>query len=273
MRLLLMILFTLIAFAANSVLNRGALVDGSTGPMAYSVVRLLSGALVLWVLVAVQNGFWRPRLHPVSAIALTTYIISFSIAYVTLDAGLGALILFGGVQLTMFILALFVREKVRWPAYVGAFVSFGGLCVLFLPSAELHIDVVSVGIMICGAMGWGAYSFIGKGSSDPMVETAQNFVWALPLAVIAFSLSPDAITIYGATLGVMSGAVTSSIGYALWYSILPKLRTSSAAVLQLSVPILASVAGIIFLDEFFTWQLGIATILVITGTCITLRRG
>ena len=90
-----MILFTLIAFAANSVLNRGALVDGSTGPMAYSVVRLLSGALVLWVLVAVQNGFWRPRLHPVSAIALTTYIISFSIAYVTLDAGLGALILFG----------------------------------------------------------------------------------------------------------------------------------------------------------------------------------
>lgn len=273
MRLILLTILTMIAFAANSVLNRMAFVDGGTGPAAFALVRLASGAIFLIVLASFQNGVvWRARNRLWGAATLALYVLGFSFAYVSLEAGIGALILFGSVQITMFIGAVASREKVPMPRWIGAGIAFAGLVVLLAPVGGLAPDIGGVSLMVTAAVGWGVYSLLGRNESNPLGATAANFVWALPAGVLVFLVLPDGMTWRGSFLAVASGAFTSGAGYALWYSILPRLGASVAAVAQLSVPLIAVAGGLVVLGEPVTLRFGVAAILVLSGIVVSLKK-
>lgn len=274
MRLFLLTSLVMVAFAANSVLNRLALVGEVTTPASFALIRLFSGAVVLMVLSYRRSGSipWQPKQRVWGALSLALYVIGFSFAYVTLDAGTGALILFGGVQTTMFCGAVYLREKVPAMRWLGAAVAFSGLVVLFWPGGGQQPDFGGVVLMATAAFGWGIYSLLGRGADDPVGVTAANFVLALPIAFICFMLTTNSISTYGAVLAVVSGALTSGVGYALWYAVLPKLQTSIAAVAQLSVPLIAFAGGMVFLSEPLSLRFVIAAFLVSVGVLVSLRR-
>ena len=270
MRLFILTFLALLAFAANSILNRWALLDGATGPMTFAFVRVLSGAIFLWLIVAVNDHKWRPKFHIFPSVSLSIYIICFSIAYLNLGIGIGAVVLFGAVQFTMFGLAALTSEEITLWRILGAIISFSGVCVLFFPNETFEIKINEMLIMILAAAGWGVYSFLGKNAKEPLLETTQNLIWAIPFVSIFFFISPDGIGVKGLILAILSGAITSGLGYVVWYSILPFLKTSFAAILQLSVPLMAAIAGVLFFSEEMTMELVFATILVILGTFVSL---
>ena len=270
MRLYILTFLALLAFAANSILNRWALLDGVTGPITFAFVRVLSGATFLWLIVAVNDHKWRPKFHIFPSVSLSIYIICFSIAYLNLGIGIGAVVLFGAVQFTMFGLAALTSEEITLWRILGAIISFSGVCVLFLPTETFEIKINEMLIMILAAAGWGVYSFLGKNAKEPLLETTQNLIWAIPFVSIFFFISPDGIGVKGLILAILSGAITSGLGYVIWYSILPFLKTSFAAILQLSVPLMAAIAGVLFFSEEMTMELVFATILVILGTFVSL---
>ena len=260
----------MVAFAANSVLNRLALVDGTTGPAAFAAVRLVSGAVALAALAHLGQGvplLARGRWIGVAALAL--YVLGFSFAYVSLDAGIGALILFGGVQITMFAGAIALGEKVPGARWIGAAVALSGLVILCWPSGATAPDPIGAGLMAAAALGWGVYSLHGRGAVDPLGQTAANFFLAAPLGLAVFLIVRDPISARGLVLGIVSGVVTSGLGYALWYSVLPRLQSSVAAVAQLTVPVIATAGGILFLGETVGWRFALATLLVIGGVVLS----
>lgn len=273
-----LITLTMVAFAANSILNRAGVGGGHIDALGFAVVRVIAGAVMLAALVLLTGR--RPRIPPpqrfLAAASLSLYLLGFSIAYVHLDAGLGALILFGGVQLTMFAAGLWTREAIPPQRWIGALAALAGLAVLSLP-----IEAVGTGIgivaMLLAALGWGAYSLIGRGSADPLPETAAAFLIAVPLVwlpVLMMPVAPDATppTAVGYLLACASGAVTSGLGYALWYRVLPQLAASTAALVQLSAPLLAVLGGIVILGEGVSLRLGIATVLILGGIAFGLHR-
>jgi len=268
MRLFLLTALTMLAFAANSILNRMALEDGMTGPAAFAAIRLVSGALCLWLLVAWRSGRLRPVWHPGGAASLALYVLGFSFAYVTLPAGVGALILFGGVQITMFAGALLLREAVPARRWAGAALAFGGLVWLLWPAGGAAPDPVGAVLMAAAALGWGIYSLLGRGATDPLGATAGNFVFAAPLGLILLALLPDTATTQGAVLAVISGAVTSGCGYALWYAVLPRLGSARAAVAQLCVPVIAAAGGLLLLGEGVSLRFALASLLVLGGVLL-----
>lgn len=272
MKLFLLVALTMVAFAANSVLNRAALADGAIGPAAFVAIRLCSGAVALLAIVAWQKGSFAisPRNWSM-AVALIVYIIGFSFAYVSLDAGIGALILFGGVQITMFAGALIGGEAVPPRRWIGAGIAFSGLIVLFAPGAAAP-DLFGVLLMTIAAIGWGIYSLKGRGVSAPIQATALNFALASPLAILIPFLIPDAVPItgYGVFLAIISGVITSGLGYALWYTVLPSLRATVAGVAQLTVPIIALAGGVVFLAESVTLAFVVACIMVLGGVALSL---
>ena len=272
MRLTLLTLLALLAFAGNSILNRWALLDNTTGPITFSFIRVISGAIFLWIIVTATNYSWRPKIQIFQAVSLAVYILCFSIAYLNLGIGIGAIVLFGGVQFTMFGLAALASEKITIWRIFGAIISFSGLYILFMPNEIYVLNASAMWIMIAAAIGWGVYSFLGKNSKNPLLETTQNLVWATPIVGIFFIFSRDGISLNGCILAIISGAITSGLGYIIWYSVLPSLKTSLAAILQLLVPIIAALAGIIFFSEIMTLELILAIILVITGTFVSLIR-
>ena len=272
LRLAALTVLTMLAFAANSLLNREALADGQTGPAAFAMIRVVSGALCLWILVRLRSGPVRPALRPLGVLSLALYVLGFSFAYVTLQAGVGALILFGGVQVTMFAGAVAGGERVAWTRWAGAAVAFAGLVWLMWPGAQATPPVAGAALMVAAALGWGVYSLLGRGVPDPLAATASNFVFAAPLAVLVFAVVPDGATMQGALLAVVSGAVTSGLGYALWYTILPRLSATLAAVAQLSVPVIATAGGVALLGEELSARFVIATLLVLGGIGLSLVR-
>ena len=199
-------------------------------------------------------------------------MLGFSFAYVTLEAGAGALILFGGVQITMFAGALVVREQVPRARWIGAGVAFAGLLVLLWPQGGIAPDTQGAALMAAAAVGWGVYSLLGRGSANPLGATAANFALALPAGVLIFALLPDTVTARGAALAVISGALTSGAGYALWYTVLPRLAASVAAVAQLTVPLIAAAAGMALLGEPVSARFALAAVLVLGGVIYSLRR-
>lgn len=263
------------AFAANSVLNRLALEPGTTGPASFALIRLLSGAAMLSLLVALrgQAQTLSPKLAQLPGVlALTLYILGFSFAYTTLPAGLGALILFGGVQITMFAGAVAAREHLPPLRIIGALVAFAGLIWLMAPGAE-RPDPEGFFLMSAAAIGWGLFSLIGRKSGAPLPTMGASFLWAVPFGLAAFLIWPDGADTKGIWLAVLSGAVTSGLGYALWYHILPEIPSSIAAVVQLTVPIIAMAGGMVFLSEPLTLRFAFAAALVLGGVALSLRRG
>ena len=276
MRLILLTTIVMIAFAANSVLNRMALVGDATGPAGFALIRLVSGAVFLLALAYLRKRRtvpWLARHRFWGAAMLAVYVLGFSFAYVTLDAGAGALILFGGVQITMFAGAVGMGESVPLMRWVGSGVAFGGLAVLLWPQSGVAPDFAGAALMVAAAAGWGVYSLLGRENADPLGSTAANFALAVPAGLMVFALFPSDVTVRGAVLAVLSGAVTSGAGYALWYSVLARLESSVAAVAQLTVPVIAVAGGLVFLGEPVSLRFAIATVLVLAGIALSLRRG
>lgn len=276
MRLFLLTALTMVAFAANSVLNRMALADAAIGPALFAALRLGSGAFALALLVLVQRRalpvFRRLRLAQTGA--LTLYMLGFSFAYVTLDAGVGALVLFGGVQLTMLAGAAVMGEALTPRRVGGAFLALAGLVVLLWPAGGAQLPPGGALLMAAAGLGWGMYSLAGRGAADPLAATAANFVLATPLAFAALMAFPDAVPPLprGVALAVVSGVVTSGLGYALWYAVLPRLSAAGAGIAQLSVPLIAAAGGLALLAEVPEPRFALAAILVLGGIWLGLTK-
>lgn len=268
MRLFGLTLLTMIAFAANSVLNRVALAGELIDPASFAVIRLFSGAAVLALIVLTRSGT-KPALltsrRAAGMAALLAYMLGFSFAYVSLDTGVGALVLFGGVQITMFAGALALRERVPAAKWLGALIAAGGLAWFLRPAPGTGIDPVGASLMGAAALGWGIYSLLGRGARNATAETAANFALAAPVSLLALLAVTPHVTLPGVALAALSGILMSGLGYALWYAILPRLAASTAAIAQLSVPILAAIGGIVLLGEALTARFIIAAIIVLGG--------
>ena len=276
MRLILLTALTMTAFAANSVLNRWALLDGDTGPAAFQALRMMAGAVCLGALLAWRGHGLPPlieRKRAVGALSLLAYVVGFSFAYVALDAGAGALILFGGVQLTMFAGALLAGERPAPLRWAGAVVALGGLVWLLWPGGAGAPQLFPAMLMAMAAVGWGIYSLAGRGVAAPLAMTGANFIAAAPLSLAVWIALPDVVTPQGAALALVSGAVTSGLGYALWYSVLPRLEATAAALAQLTVPVIALVGGVLLLGEVATPRLIAAGAVVLAGVALGIIGG
>ena len=272
MRLAALTLLVLVAFAANSILNRMALAGGEAGPAAFAAIRVISGALALAVLARLmaQPMGLRTAKRPWAAGALWLYVLGFSFAYLTLDAGVGALVLFGGVQVTMFAGALVMGERPSVLRWAGMGLGMAGLLWLCWPVGGAALPLSGVALMASASVGWGIYSLLGRGASAPLGETAGSFLMAAPVTALVwlFSSDPTGVTAAGWGLAVLSGVVTSGLGYALWYSVLPRLDRSVAGLAQLSVPVIAVIGGAVLLGEAVTVRAVLAGALVLAGVAV-----
>ena len=271
MRLLFLTFVTMIAFAANSVLNRAALETGGIDALSFAVLRVFAGVVVLMVLVALrrETGLIKGAFDPFAAVGLLAYMLGFSFAYNSLDTGLGALILFGGVQITMFLGAVLAGRKPMALQWIGAAVAFSGLVVLLFPSGAAP-NVLGLGCMIVAAIGWGIYSLQGAKARYPLVATCANFSAALPVVLLVWVfVGTSGVELRGVILALMSGGIASALGYALWYAVLPQLQTATAAVAQLTVPLIAAVGGFVVLSEPVTVIFAVSSALVLGGIGIS----
>lgn len=269
---LLLAALAMLAFAGNSILCRLALAETHTDAASFTVIRIVSGALLLWLLVYLRKRDRQPSGNWAGALALTLYAAAFSFAYVRLDTGMGALLLFGAVQLSMLLFGLIRGERLGPVATSGLVLALVGVIVLLLPGSSAP-PLGSALVMLVSGVAWGVYSLLGKAAADPLVTTADNFLRAIPLAFLSAlpfldDLHWDATGVFYA---VLSGAVTSGLGYAIWYSALRNMGSIQAASMQLSVPILAAVAGILLLEEPLTPRILLATFAVVGGLIIILR--
>ena len=259
----------MVAFAGNSLLCRLALKHTSIDAASFTLVRLVSGAVVLWLIVRMHGRSTEKAGSWVSALALFAYAAGFSFAYLTLPAGTGALLLFGAVQATMIIWALRSGERLSGRQRLGFVLALAGLVTLVFPG--LSAPPLGGSILMSGAgIAWGTYSLRGKKAGNPVLATAGNFSRAVPMA-LALSLAclPWAkLDRAGVGYAILSGAIASGVGYAIWYTALPSLRAASAASVQLIVPVLAAAGGILFLREPITLRFLFASVAVLGGIAL-----
>ena len=266
-RTIILTALALTAFAANSVLCRLALGDRTIDASSFTVVRLLSGAIVLFLIIKIKNksgmltkGSWS------ASLMLFLYAITFSFAYITLDTGTGALILFGSVQITMILLSILSGSRLHITECLGVVISFLGFLYLVLPGVTTP-SLPGFILMTVAGIAWGIYTLKGRGSTSPVIDTAYNFLRTIPfvsiLAVLTFNQMSYSST--GILLAILSGAIASGIGYAIWYSALRGLSTAQAAVVQLLVPVIAALGGVIFVSEAITLRLTLSAILILGG--------
>lgn len=260
-------ILTMFAFAANSLLTRMAIQGGHIDPSGFAIIRVIAGAIVLGMIMSVRGGglplLRRNRLP--GAISLTIYMIGFSLAYLTLDAGLGALILFGVVQITMFAHGAVTGSSPTQRQLTGAAIAFVGLVIALWPGPGGASDPVGATLMVLAGLGWAAYTIIGRGSSDPLGATSANFLLCVPLVLILLVGTGLNFSAVGIALGVLCGGLTSAMGYALWYTVLPKIDSATAAIVQLSVPIIAILGGAVLLGEAIGLLVILSAALVVGG--------
>ncbi|MCE8521843.1 DMT family transporter [Ruegeria pomeroyi] len=276
MRLFLLTALTMTAFAANSVLNRLAVAGGWADPGGFAIVRVLAGAMMLALLVLAQRQrlpLWHRR-RLLGAGSLTLYMVGFSLAYLTLDAGLGALILFGVVQIAMFGWSAATGAPPTHRQLVGAMFAFAGLVWVLWPAGTFRVDAGGAGLMALAGIGWAAYTLAGRGEADALAATGANFVMALPLtagAILPLAGLP-AMTWQGVLLALVSGAATSGLGYALWYRLVPALGPVRAATVQLSAPVIAVLGGVLLLGETAPLRLLLGGAVLLGGIALSIRR-
>lgn len=262
-------LLALIAFAGNSLLCRAALAHTSIDPASFTTVRLLSGAVILWVFVLIRSGGTTGGGNWASALALFAYAAGFSFSYTRLTAAAGALILFGAVQTTMIGYGLWRGERMQAAQVVGLLLALGGLVGLLLPGLSAP-PLMGALLMLGAGVAWGIYSLRGKGAGDPLKVTAGNFVRAAPMALALSVLLSGSYSLdsAGVLYAVLSGAVASGMGYVIWYAALPLLKATTAATVQLSVPVIAALGGIAFLGEPLTLRLIVAAMAILGGIAL-----
>ena len=260
--------FALVSFAFNSILCRLALGNEMIDSVSFTTIRLVSGAITLSIISIVFNrkqidlkrGNW------LSAFFLFAYAICFSLAYLQLTTATGALILFGSVQLTMICAALIKGERPQIIEWIGLLLAFSGLIYLVFPELSAPPVLYSL-LMMSAGIAWGFYTLRGKGSENPLADTAGNFIRTVPmilLSAIPF-LSQIQLSNKGVTLAILSGAIASGIGYSVWYAILKYHTATRAAILQLSVPAIAAIGGVFFLAESLSLRLLISSGLILGG--------
>ncbi|KPW25591.1 MULTISPECIES: DMT family transporter [Pseudomonas syringae group] len=275
-RWIFQVILCLVAFAANSIFCRQALMEGQIDPESFTAIRLLSGGLFLLLLIRLRtpqvaiSGSWK------GGLSLFVYAYLFSIAYVQLGAGMGALILFGAVQVTMFILSWAKGERFQQKVVIGMLVASCGLLILLLPSASSP-PLGSAVLMTISGVAWGGYSLIGKSAVNPLAETAGNFARGLPFLLLlvpatVFGSAPH-MSLPGVMYALASGVLASGCGYALWYSTVKHISSQQAATLQLSVPIMASFAGVLILNEPISLHLVLVSAVVLGGVALALLPG
>ena len=270
-RTLLLTALAMLAFAGNSILCRIALRDTAIDPASFTGLRMVAGALTLWLLLRFDRtdqplgGDW------INAAALFIYAACFSFAYIDLDAGAGALLLFGAVQLSMLAWGLLRGERFSAGQLVGLLLAVTGLVILLLPGSSTP-PLDGALLMLLSGVAWGVYSLRGRGAATPLAATAGNFLRAVPLAALLCLLLLDQQTWDwpGVVYALLSGALTSGVGYAIWYAALPGLAAIQAASVQLSVPLLAAVAGAVLLGEAVTTTLLLAGTAILGGIALVL---
>ena len=261
------------AFAGNSLLCRLALRQTNIDAASFTMVRLVSGAVVLGLIVGLRGGRRPGAGNWPSALALFVYAAGFSFAYVVLPTATGALLLFGAVQITMIGRGLWAGERLRRAQAAGCVLAFGGLVGLLLPGLSAP-PLGGAVLMLCAGIAWGVYSLRGKRALDPVAVTAGNFLRAVPMALLvgAFMFKDLSLDHAGVAYAVASGALASGIGYAIWYSALPALKATTAATVQLSVPLIAAIGGTVFLAEPVTLRLALASVAVLGGIALVIVR-
>ena len=266
-------LLALVAFASNSLLTRLALGSRQLDAASFTAIRLLSGAVMLATIVLVQSRSWRSLRGAGFAgpLALFVYAAPFSFAYLRIGAAVGALVLFGVVQLTMIGYGIARGERPSPVMWLGLALATAGLLVLTVP-AVARPDPLGVVLMAVAGCAWAAYTIVGRGASDPIAANARSFLWSTPLAMLLVALgrTPVQATGRGIILALVSGAVTSGVGYAIWYRALPGLTVTQAAVAQLSVPVIAAAGAVLTLGETVSTRLVIAGIGVLSGVALVL---
>ena len=291
MRLFTLTLLAMIAFASNSLLCRAALKQTAVDAATFTFIRIFSGAAALWLIMQIPRGMPVPSLQSsskargdsfslrevgmsdagnwISALALFIYAAAFSFAYVDLSAGTGALLLFGAVQATMIFWGLHKGEELDVIQIVGFVGAVAGLVVLLFPGLSAPPLIGSI-LMLGAGVAWGIYSLRGQGEKNPASATTGNFSRAVPFAaaVSIIFISRLHLNVAGVSYAIISGAITSGLGYVIWYSALPDLKAASAATVQLSVPVLAATGGILFLGEPVTLRYVVASIAVLGGIAL-----
>jgi len=281
LQLIVITTLVMLAFAANSLLCRLALSDTSIDPASFSTIRILSGALMLWLVIQwkhksaskdvsalrSRHGSWS------GALALFIYIAAFSYAYVSLSAGAGALLLFGAVQLSMLVAGFLGGERIGRLQTAGLIAALAGLVFLVLPGAQTPSLTASL-LMLASGTAWGVYSLLGRSVTDPALATACNFIRAVPisLAMSLLTLPWLHLDFAGSVYAIFSGALASGLGYVMWYGVLKHMRAITASSVQLSVPVLAAIGGIALLDEAITPQFIASSALILGGIWLVLRQ-
>lgn len=273
LRLLVLTLLSLLAFSGNSLLCRIALKQTTIDPTSFITIRLLSGALVLWLVLYLQKQAEKMEGNWLAAFALFAYAITFAYAYSRIPAGTGALLLFASIQISMILYGLAIGERFSFWQIVGLGFAVCGLLVLMLPSVGAP-PLLNGFLMIVSGIAWSVYSLLGRNSKSPTSATAGNFIRATPIAIVffflAFQVSDIALDTMGIGYAFVSGAITSGLGYILWYAALKELKVTYAATVQLSVPVLTAFGGTLFLGELVTKVLVFASIFIILGVSLVL---
>lgn len=271
LRILLLTALAMLAFAANSLLTRLALRDAGIDAASFMVIRVVSAALLLVLLVRLRparkaiGGNWK------SGLSLLAYAVFFTFAYVNLPAATGALLLFGAVQVTMILRGLASGERFSPAQVLGLLMAMGGIVWLLLPGVSAP-PLFEAGLMIIAGIAWGVYSLLGRGKADPLAETAGNFLRAAPLALLcAVPFAQEVrLPVEGVVYALLSGAIASGLGYAIWYAALRGLAATQAATVQLSVPVLTALISIPLLGEALTSRLVIVSLLVLGGIALVI---
>jgi len=268
-RLVLLVVMAMTAFAANSLLCRLALRDGAIDAATFTTIRIGSGAVVLWIVARMRGGTMTSAGSWKSAAALFAYAAAFSFAYLELPAGVGALLLFCAVQVTMIGWGLWSGERIAAVQGAGLALAIGGLVGLLWPGLSAP-PPGSAALMIAAGIAWGIYSLRGKRGGDPTIATAGNFARAVPFAAILslLALGGAKAGTAGVLYAIASGALASGLGYAIWYAALPGLASTKAATIQLSVPVIAAAAAVVLLDEAITLRLVVSSAAILGGIAL-----
>jgi drug/metabolite transporter (DMT)-like permease len=270
-RTILLTSLAMLAFASNSLLCRIALKHTGIDAASFATIRLISGAMMLWLVVKIRHGTQAGGGNWLSAFALFAYAAGFSFAYISLPAATGALLLFGAVQVTMIGYGVWSGEHLLGRQLVGLIFAFGGLVGLLLPGLSAPPLYGSI-LMLGAGTAWGVYSLRGRGAGDPTRVTAGNFMRAALIAAGMSILTRNGISLNNAGIGyaIASGALASAIGYAIWYTALPGLKATNAATVQLSVPVIAALGGIVFLGEPVSTRLVLASMAILGGIALVI---
>ena len=274
MRLLLLISLTLFFFSTSSILCRLALMQHYIDAYSFTFFRLFFGVLTLLILILYKERklIFNIRQNWLSAFMLFTYALSFSYAYINLDAGVGALILFAVVQLSIIISAMIQKERLHIQKIIGIVLAFLGLIYLLYPQQSFELSTLHVFLMILSGLAWGIYTIVGKKSSNALHHTGDNFLKAFILILLAYTFFAQDIVLSfeGIFLAFLSGGITSSLGYALWYHILPQIEITTSGIVQLIVPVIAIFLSVLFLDELLTSTLLLSTVIILSGITLCL---